>query len=170
MREITIWDNYDIDINDENWKDFFDEEYPDADEDDRYSMAVEMNNGYFEDEKANLDLMLPENIVIFGDLGLWHGRRSGYKEIGNNLAGCLQFEKDCDYASWKVDKKSELVSRQSHHDGTNFFTYRRWRDGITEEQKDDFYCKFTSGKASSRCIGWYTKPLGKEVRKIYGFS
>ena len=33
----------------------------------------------FEDGKTNLDMELDGNIVIIADLGLWKGRRRGYK-------------------------------------------------------------------------------------------
>ena len=41
----------------------------------------EINSTYFQDEKTNLDIQLSSPILVVGDLGLWHGRRMGYKEI-----------------------------------------------------------------------------------------
>ena len=56
----TIWTN---DINVEDWKDDIKEQYPDIDEDEIYEVAYRENEIYFDDEKANLDKELGNNIV-----------------------------------------------------------------------------------------------------------
>ena len=145
--EHIIWQNYDVNI--EDYKDYLDEEFPDLDEYEQWEEANELNNTYLEDEKCNLNKVLPTEIIIIGDLGFWNGRvKFAYKELNsNNLSDCLRFERDCEYAEWYVDKYKNLRSKQSHHDGTNYLLYRRWRDGLTDTQK-------RLGDIVSEIYGW----------------
>ena len=85
MEKKVIWSNYNLDY--EDWKDFFDDEYPDLDEDKRIDLMYELNNVYLDDERMNLDIPVSEEIIVLGDLGLWNGRKSGYKEI---QIACIQ--------------------------------------------------------------------------------
>lgn len=39
-----------------------------------------------EDERCNLNKTIDGVIIVFGDLGLWNGRRQGYQILGNNIA------------------------------------------------------------------------------------
>ena len=93
-----IWSDYDLDY--EDWQDFLEEEYPNLSEDERVARMYELNSEYLEDERANLDIQLSQPILIIGDLGLWDGRRMGYKEIASgNIRDCLYTGRDIDYAS-----------------------------------------------------------------------
>lgn len=168
--EHIIWQNYDVNI--EDYKDYLDEEFPDLDEYEQWEEANELNNTYLEDEKCNLNKVLPTEIIIIGDLGFWNGRvKFAYKELNsNNLSDCLRFERDCEYAKWYVDKYKNLRSKQSHHDGTNYLLYRRWRDGLTDTQKENFLNKMYYGKATEKDITRYTKRLGDIVSEIYGWN
>ena len=168
--EHIIWQNYDVNI--EDYKDYLDEEFPDLDEYEQWEEANELNNTYLEDEKCNLNKVLPTEIIIIGDLGFWNGRvKFAYKELNsNNLSDCLRFERDCEYAEWYVDKYKNLRSKQSHHDGTNYLLYRRWRDGLTDTQKENFLNKMYYGKATEKDITRYTKRLGDIVSEIYGWN
>ena len=45
------------------------------------------------------EMAVSRPILVIGDLGLWHGRVSGYKEIpSGNIRDCLY--SDCDYSTW----------------------------------------------------------------------
>ena len=91
----VIWSNCDLDYDD--WRDDLEAEYPQMTEDQRIRLMYEINGDYLEDERVNLDIQLPESILIIGDLGLWNGRRQGYKEIASgNIKDCLY--SDCDYS------------------------------------------------------------------------
>ena len=83
-----IWSNYNIDY--EDWREELEEEYPDLSEDERYLKMLEINNDYLDDERTNLNIQLNQPIIVIADLGLWNGRRSGYKEIeSGNIRDCL---------------------------------------------------------------------------------
>ena len=67
----------------------------------------EINNDYLGDERMNLNIQLDRPILVIGDLGLWNGRRSGYKEIeSGNIRDCLYA--DTDYSTWYVDRLGDL--------------------------------------------------------------
>ena len=40
---------------------------------------------HFDDEQSNLFKILDGRILCIADMGLWNGRRTGYKILGNNL-------------------------------------------------------------------------------------
>ena len=99
----VIWSNYGLDY--EDWRDDLEAEYPDLSEDERISMMYEINGDYLDDERANLNVQLSQPILVVGDLGLWNGRRMGYKEIpSGNIRDCLYG--DTDYSTWYVDRKN----------------------------------------------------------------
>ena len=91
--DYRIWSNADLDY--EEWKDWMEEEYPTLSEDERVAMMYEENGHYLEDERLNLDIQLSQPILVVGDLGLWNGRRMGYKEIpSGNIRDCLYSDYD----------------------------------------------------------------------------
>ena len=112
-----IWSNYDLDY-ERDWKDWMEEDYPDMTDDEREHLMYELNNYYLDDERANLNIRLGMPIIVIGDLGLWYGRRQGYKEINSgNVRDCLY--SDTDYSTWYVDELGDLRCEAIHHDGTN---------------------------------------------------
>lgn len=112
-----IWSN-DIDYDD--WREDLEEQYPDLTEAERMDLMYELNGDYLDDERSNLDIQLSRPILVVGDLGLWHGRRMGYKEIpSGNIRDCLYSERDMDYSTWYVDKNGDFRCDAIHHDGAN---------------------------------------------------
>ena len=101
----VIWSNYGLDY--EDWRDDLEAEYPDLSENERISLMYEINGDYLDDERANLNVQLSQPILVVGDLGLWNGRRMGYKEIpSGNIRDCLY--SDTDYSTWYVDRLGDL--------------------------------------------------------------
>ena len=114
-----IWSN-DIDYDD--WREDLEEQYPDLTEAERMERMYELNGNYLDDERSNLDIQLSRPILVVGDLGLWHGRRMGYKEIpSGNIRDCLYSERDMDHSTWYVDKNGDFRCDAIHHDGTNHY-------------------------------------------------
>jgi hypothetical protein len=94
-------------------------------------------------------------IIAIADLGLWNGRKLGYKVL-NNLEDILYT--NCDY----IDLYSEngnIKLKGSHHDGTNYIVFREFKDNISEEQKDNFLNKIYNGKCNNKDISRYTKSI-----------
>jgi hypothetical protein len=103
------------------------------------------------------------------DLGLWNGRRMGYKEIASgNIRDCLY--SDTDYSTWYVDKLGDLCCDAVHHDGTNHYLYRTYKDGVSDWQIENLKNKIYEGKATRADIVRVTRRLGDEIAKVYGFD
>lgn len=170
MKKYIIWQNYNINLND--YKDFLEEHYLYiTDETEQYCLVSELNYDYLDDERLNLSLNASGGIIAIADIGIWYGRRRGYRELhSNNISKCLEFERDCDYAEWYVDIYGNFKSRQSHHDGTHYITYRAWKEGVTDEQKERVLDALYYGGVSDRTIRRYTESLGKYVAAVNGWK
>ena len=162
-----IWSNYDLDY--EDWRDDLEAEYPDMTETERMELMHEINSGYLDDERANLNVPLPRPILMIADIGRWDGHYSGYGEIkSGNIRDCLH--SDLDYATWYVDKLGDLRCDAVHHDGTNHYLYRTYKDDTTEEQIERLKEKLYEGTATRSDITRITRRLGDEIANVYGFS
>ena len=127
-----------------------------------------MNYAYLDDEKANLDMELPNPIICIADLGRWDGRCMGYKMIeSGNIADCL-YDPECDYCTWYVDRYNDLLFTGAHHDGTNHYLYRELRD-LSDKQMENFLEKLHTGNLTRRDIRRYTTSVGIHVNKVYGW-
>lgn len=162
-----IWSNYDLDY--EDWRDDLEAEYPELTEDERIALMYEINGDYLDDERVNLNIQLTQPILVIGDLGLWYGRRSGYKEIeSGNIRDCLYA--DTDYSTWYVDKLGDLRCDAVHHDGTDHYLYRAYKDGVRESQIDLLKDKLYRGIATRADVTRITRRLGDDIARVYGFS
>ena len=162
-----IWSDMNLDLND--WRDDLKEYYPEASEDELYSIMLDTNNEYIWDERANLNIQMPREIIVIGDLGLWNGRASGYKIIeSGKISDCLY--SDCEYNEWYVDRRGDLRCTAVHHDGTNHYLYRTIKDGVTDAQIENLQEKLYMGTATRADITRVTKRLGDEIGKVYGWE
>lgn len=162
-----IWSNYYLDY--EDWKEGLEEEYPEYSEQERIDEMYETNNDYLDDERVNLGIRLSRPIIIIGDLGFWYGRRMGYKEIeSGNIRDC--FYSDTDYSTWYVDKDGDLCCEAIHHDGTNFYRYRVYKDDATDEQIEDLKDKLYCGTATEADVLEVTDRLGDKIAEVYGWE
>lgn len=165
----VIWSNINIDLDD--WKDYLLDEYPELDENDEVSLyhtMLDENDMRLDDERINLNIQLNQPIIVIGDLGLWSGRRMGYKEIDSgNIRDCLYDNND--YVEWYVDRYGDMRADSIHHDGTNHYLYRVWKDDVTDCQKESLKSKLYRGLATRRDISRVTRSIGKEVCRVYGW-
>ena len=162
-----IWSN-DIDYDD--WREDLEEQYPDLTEAERMELMYELNGDYLDDERSNLDIQLSRPILVVGDLGLWNGRRMGYKEIpSGNIRDCLYNERDIDYSTWYVDKNGDLRADAIHHDGTNHYLYRVFKRGVTDAQIENLQDKIYCRRATRTDITRVTQRLGDSIAAVYGF-
>lgn len=170
-----IWSNMNLNI-DDDWRDSY-KEYlevnmldgnPDNDNE-VYEYMIETNNVYLDEERMNLDIQLSQPILCVRDLGLWNGRVHGYRIIeSGNIKDCLNFQHD--YAEIYVDKYGDLRADDVHHDGTNHYLYRVFKDGVSETQKDNLLDKIYRGEATRAAITRVTKRLGDDIAKVYGWN
>jgi hypothetical protein len=132
-----------------------------------WNFIDEQYNSYLEDARINLDIQLNRPIIVIADLGLWDGRKPGYKMINSgNIKDCLYTEGG--YTAWYVDKLGDLRADAPHHDGTNYYLYRVFRDNISDTQIENFKNKIYSGKFTREDIVRYTKKLGDYIFQVYG--
>ena len=170
-----VWSNYDLNL--EDWREGIEEmwEMNEIDsstktEDDYIEEMYLLSSEYFHDEQANLNIPTEGRIIAIVDLGLWNGRRTGYKlKNEKNIRACLSFDADCGYGEWWVDSHNNLRSRQTHHDGTHYILYREVKPEISSDQLDNFCWKLYRGEATPKDITKYTRAIGKQVRNVYGW-
>ena len=132
-----------------------------TDEEHSWACACQLNDDYLNDERANLDKELGRTIVVIANLGLWNGRRNGWKLTNStNLNGI--FEGTCgDYVTWYVED-GEIKCDDTHHDGTNHYTYRVLKDDISDWEFEELM-------AEGKDIDELTEKLGHYVDEIYGW-
>ena len=161
-----IWSNLNLDLKD--WREFLEEEYPDRTEDEYYYLMRELNDGYLDDERMNLDRQLSTPIIVCADLGLWNGRKSGYRMIGSgNIKDCL--DSGFDDVEWYVDRLGDLRSTAVHHDGRNHYLYRAVKERVPDWKVERLQNKLYEGTASYADIVKVTRRLGDEIAAVYGF-
>lgn len=171
MKKHVIWSNMNLDI--EDWRDGYkewlemndiDDRDPD-DEDDIRDWMIETNDRYLEDEEANLNQKLDGRILVIADLGLWDGRKQGYKIINSRkLNGILNFTYD--YFEIYGDGHN-IRATEVHHDGTNYYEYRMIRE---DRNIDNLLDAIYNGEKITRDkLNYYTKSLYKEVADVYGW-
>ena len=168
-----IWSNMNLEADD--WRDSY-KEYLEIngldddpnDENKLYEYMVEANDDSLSDERRNLDIQFSQPIIVIGDLGRWNGRVTGYKMIDSgNITDCLY--SDTDYTEWYVDKYGDLRANAVHHDGTNCYLYRVFKDGVTDTQIENLQDKIYNGKVTRADITRVTKRLGDDIAGVYGF-
>lgn len=149
----------------EDWEDDLKSEYPEYDEDELIQIMYDINAEYLEDEKLNLIYTAPtlETILVIGSLGLWNGRKDGYKVIeSGRLEDCLA--PLCSPAGelcWYIDGEGNLRCEEIHHDGRNYYLYREFKPEVTEEQREELLDKIYFSTFTNADIEAVTKPLGK---------
>ena len=120
---------------------------------------------WFDDEKLNLNKQLDGRILCIADMGLWNGRKSGYKILGNNLNEVLTCGIGCDEKEVYCDGRN-VLAKGYHHDGRNYVEFREIREDRNIENLLD---KIYSGQEVTRKeINYYTRSLRPYIKKIYG--
>lgn len=170
----TIYSDYDLfDLVDDKWFledvkencEFNGEEF---DEDKKWDYAYQELEIELEAEQANLDIDVGNTIITIADLGLWDGTHHAYREEkSQNIADLLVREQE--YCEWWCDAH-DMRGKMSHHDGTNYFLYRRRKDGISDYQWDNFLYLLYEGKANREHISKYTTSLLPYIAKVYGWK
>ena len=82
---------------------------------------------WFDDERLNLNKKLDGRILCIADMGLWNGRKSGYKILGNNLNEVLTCGIGCDEKEVYCDGRN-VLAKGYHHDGRNYVEFREIRE------------------------------------------
>ena len=170
-KHTTIWKSYGMyDLKEleelehdtrENLKENGFEDYETVDVTDTMYEDIDM---WFEDEQSNLYRKLDGRILAIASMGLWNGRRSGYKILGNNLNEVLTCGIGCDEKEVYCDSYN-VYATGYHHDGRNYVEFREIREDRNIENLTD---KLYSGMPITRReINYYTKSLKPYIKQIY---
>lgn len=168
-----IWQNYDLNL--EDWKEGLLENREinglptDVDDDTLTEEMYELNNNYLDDERMNLNIYTQGRIVCIADIGLWNGRRLGYKLYGHNIGKCLTFFSDCDYADFYVDRY-DFRCKQTHHDASTYVVFRELKPNLSSDQVNNFLWKIYQEKVTQKDITRYTNSLKERIKKVYGWK
>lgn len=162
-----IWSNENIDI--DEYKENIDPEIAeDMTDSELWEAAYEENSFWLDDERANLNIQLDEEILVIANLGLWNGRHNAVKVIkSGKIADCLY--DSCDYLTWYCDEYN-FRAEAAHHDGRNYYLYRAFRPGLSDEQKENFIDALRYNEANERMIRRYTVSLQPIIAKVYGWK
>lgn len=136
----------------------------DVSDEEVWDYAYQDNNFWFECERENLDVNTDGQIICIASLGLWKGRRTRYKLLGNNLQDIFKVIQG-DYIKIYFDGFN-LCIEDSHHDGTNYYKFREFKPFVNKE----LFCdKLYNGDVNNNDLNRYTNSLRKYVKKIYGW-
>ena len=157
---------------DELWNEAAKEEYQDSQreilDDDTYEVSDEEWTKavyrWLDDERCNLNKQVDGVIIVFGDLGLWYGRKQGYQILGSNIADILR--SSCEDAEWYGDGYN-IRSRMTHHDGTNYALYRVAKD---REEAERIAEKIYNNEIDEQGFRRRTRSLYPYVADVYGWK
>ena len=124
---------------------------------------------WFDDEKTNLNVELDEDIIAIAEMGLWNGKRMGYKIMGSNLKNILSAFSSCDYIKFNSSGR-DIVGMGIHHDGTNTCVFRKWKKGLSDSAKEKtINAIYQNDSNVQELIKKNTRSIYKDVQKIYGW-
>ena len=162
-----IWSNLEIRL--EDWQDYIEEVESNLGEKlDEYEKMQKITNllyEYFQDEVTNLNIKTDNNIIAIASLGLWNGRKKGYKILSSNVNSILSGF-DCDYIEIYADRYN-IKFKGYHHDGQNYIEFREIKNNVNiDNLLNDIY----EGKPISRQkLNYYTKSIRHYVADAYGW-
>lgn len=156
------------------WRDFEEtfgctlEQYnKDYDMDYKEEWEVFSANEEFEYDELSYSLKQPqfEDLLVLADIGLWNGRRVGYKECSGDSITNGEY----DYFTYSVEK-GNLRVKGIHHDGTNFMLVRRWRENMSFDSRERFMSHLYNGTATPSMTNYYTEAIGNELMEVLGWA
>ena len=165
MKQI-IWSN-DSRIDDEE-REYYQNFQRELLEDDSYMVSDEEwgeeVNSWLDDARFNLNKEVDGVIIAFSDLGLWRGRRQGYRILGSNIADILH--SSCEDCEWYGDSYN-IRGRMVHHDGTNYVLYRVAKSWEEAERIAD---KIYNLEIDEKGFRKLTRSLYPYVADVYGWK
>lgn len=172
-----IWSSY-FEFSDEVKEDLIDRAGEGLSDSTLYDMACEENDWLLDDEKENLKGTAPANgIFAVARLGLWNG--SPIAVLSERLADRLVTAGDCirsyvdgvsDITAY-VDEYGDFRINEAHHDGTNCYLFRAWKQDVTEGEKDEVRSAVYYGEPNAaNLIAKYTDRMGDAIGQVYGWE
>lgn len=169
IKTYTIWSN-DFDTLESIAEDIMSNDEEVHSEIDARYLAAEYNAEDLEDERTNLNIEVGDEIILIANLGLWFGRRMGYRLLHTTNIKDIFDTTSGEEQTFFVDDRGDLLCRDCHHDGTNIYTYRAWKGNMSDQQKENFLDKVYRGIATRKDITKYTRKIGVYVADVYGWK
>lgn len=161
-----IWSN-DLFVDDEA-REAYEEAQREFLEDDEYEVSdrewAEVVNEYLSDERMNLNKQVDGVIIAFADLGLWRGRRQGFKILGSTINDIFSISEDNN--EWFGDGYN-IRGTLIHHDGTHYVLYRVAKDRDEAERIAEQIYNLEIDEAGFRKR---TRSLYPYVANVYGWK
>lgn len=129
---------------------------------------MEKDEWALDDERSNLRTIKTGTVFVEADLGLWNGRKPGYRLLEGD--GGLDRIFDVfqgDFFSIYVDGK-DLVGKDVHHDGTNRYGFFEVLDRESADEIAGLLCSGKPVPEELRQKG--LRPLGPDVCNLYGWE
>ena len=138
----------------------------DITDDDIWNEAYFLSDMCFDDERANLNKDLGNDIVCIADAGCWNGRRSGYCVIGTNLNNVL-YSRVNGQSDITVEYDGvDIIASESHHDGCNYYVFREVKPNAPESFKEALEFK---EPLSNEQLMRHTRSLRPYIKEIFGW-
>lgn len=143
--------------------DYDDEGISDEDVWDRIYSEIDWN---FDDELNNLNVETEGDIIAVANMGLWYGKRTGYKLLSRRNLNEIMCCGNEDYNHLYYDGFN-VYKEAIHHDGTNHIMFREVRPDVNIEKLCDMI--YNNEVISRATLNKYTRSLRRYVKKIYGW-
>ena len=121
-----------------------------------------------EDERANLGCERTGTIFVAADLGLWNGRRPGFRFIEGNGSLDRVFDAFCGDCFSLYVEDGELKGEDVHHDGRNLYTFWEVVDRDAADEISDLV--YSGGEIPDGLLRQGLRPLGPAVSGIFGWE
>lgn len=133
-----------------------------------FEIVQESKTLQLEDEKTNLDIEIDNPILVIANLGLWNGRRQGYKVLNrNNISAifsvcCRDSLDETFYAD-----AYNIHCDDDHHDGTNHYLFRELIG--TDSQCSKLCSAIYNGREYKDLMKRYSRSILPYVAAVYGW-
>ena len=121
----------------------------------------------------DLNIQLNNPIICIGSMGLWNGRKIGYKIIGNNINRCFKdIMGNYDYVNYYCDN-TNLRADLYHHDGTNHIVFKELLENRIPYNTEEFISnKMYNSNFNKFLLKMknYTKSLRPYIAELYGWD
>lgn len=168
VKERIIFQNYDLDGYEEQYKEMCEEDGEDFNEEAMWRWIDDMVNIDLEDALRELKGFFKNKVIAFGSIGLWNGVFDGGKVFNNFEKAFWDMTKDCDYIKI-YDENGHLFVHCTHHDGSHTFEVKE----LTKKGEEYFerweysYDNRTERDCHKQLIAHYTT-VPNFAHKIYG--
>lgn len=168
VKERVIFQNYDLDSYEEEYKEMCEEDEEEFSENAMWDWVYEMSNIDFEDAFEELKAFFHNQIITFGSIGRWNRVYDGSKVFNNFEDAYWAMTKDCDYVKI-YDENGHLFVHCTHHDGSCTFEVKE----LTKEGEEYYdrweysYDNRTESDCHKQLIKRYSK-VPNFAHKVYG--